>query len=56
MKCDNCIFLKGESATQEYPYPWVYCGKGHWDGIGAGEDPKIDPWIACKDFEEKLDA
>ena len=55
MKCDTCKFSCGESASMEYPYPWVYCAKGHWDG--AGEDGMDyegeDYWASCKDFEEK---
>jgi len=51
MKCDNCKHLYGESASMEYPYPWVWCGKGHWEGDDRNkQNEENDPWKDCKDF------
>ncbi len=53
-RCDTCIHQQGEMANLEYPYPDVYCAKGHWEGLGDPDDPPEDgdPWADCIDFEE----
>lgn len=59
MKCDQCKNMTGEAASQEYPYPTIWCLEGHWDGIGYvvkdsyGICDDKDPWADCKDFKEK---
>lgn len=61
MKCDNCKNMVGESASQEYPYPTIWCSEGHWDGIGYEVKDNYstideDPWADCEDFKEKVEA
>lgn len=36
----------------DYPYPHVWCVKGHWEGLGEESEPEVDHWKDCKDFEE----
>lgn len=56
MKCDTCKNQAGENASQEYPYPTIYCTKGHWEGDGTGDpddpNPGYDPWSDCEDYTE----
>ena len=40
--CEDCIHLKGEGPSMEYPYPTVWCNKGHQ----MGKD--------CEDFDDGL--
>ena len=50
MRCDNCKFLQGEPANMDYPYPIIYCGKGHWEGTDSSErENEVDPWKDCQD-------
>ncbi len=55
-KCDDCVHLKGEMPSQEYPYPttWCRCNKGKWEGNDSGADDALfeDPWKDCSDFVE----
>lgn len=51
MKCYNCLYCAGESASMEYPYPVEYCSKGHWEG-GSNSDKENHAWDDCKDFKE----
>ena len=50
------MFQINNLSTQENPYGdlynGLYCSKGHWEGIGEGEEPKIDMWAFCKDYKE----
>jgi len=50
MKCDDCKFQAGEQAGLDYPHPYLYCIKGHWEG-GQQEEPDVDPWANCQDFQ-----
>ena len=50
MICDNCKHVVGEGPSLDYPYPVVWCAKGHWEGDCACPEPEIDPWADCKDF------
>jgi hypothetical protein len=52
MKCDDCKYLKGESASMDYPYPVEYCGQCHWDGDPAPlRIGNVGLWDDCKDFD-----
>lgn len=35
--CEDCIHLKGEGPSMEYPYPTVWCSKGHQMGKDCGD-------------------
>ena len=49
MKCDGCKNQHAESASMDYPYSYVYCAKGHWDGLGIDDDDDSDDDDSDKD-------
>ena len=49
-KCESCNNICFEGASLDYPYPHVWCSKGHWEGSYKYEDEKEDTWRDCEDF------
>jgi len=51
--CLECAHICGESASTDYPYPWIWCAKGHWEGGDPEAAQNPDPWEGCPDYEPK---
>lgn len=55
MKCDKCKYLNIEYAGSGWPpdppYSELRCGKGHWSGWIEDDQPEVDPWADCQDFQ-----
>lgn len=54
MKCDDCKNMVGEMASQECPWPTVWCAAGHWEGMGTKQDDNscVRCWDECKDYDQ----
>lgn len=54
MKCYSCKYQTGytlgsdECGAGTY---FIYCAKGHWEGLGEDISAIDDPWKNCVDFE-----
>jgi|SaaInl7_200m_RNA_FD_contig_61_622671_length_404_multi_3_in_0_out_0_1 hypothetical protein len=49
--CESCAHLGYESGVSSQPYPELWCGKKHWDGV-ENTDTLLEP-IDCMDWAER---